>query len=209
VKIALIVLGVIIFILLILLFLPLSVDLKYENNLLLKIKYSGITLFNSEKNFGIKKSHKKKQKTENDAPKKENFLKKTYKQKGLLGTIGYFSEVFILIFNKICWVVKTFKFRKFTLNINVATSNAAETAISYGRICSSVYPVISFLETNTDFKAKEININADFDKNDSYFKLSTMIKTKLFFWLIAAVCLLFNFLKLQRKEREKYERKQS
>ena len=125
----------------------------------------------------------------------------------MLGTVRYFSEILILLLKKLWWVVKHFKFRKFRLNLNVATHDAANTAINYGKICSAVYPVISFLETNADFKAKEVNIKADFDKSDSRFQISTSVTTRVFFWLVAAIASLFEFLKLQRKEREKYERK--
>ena len=113
----------------------------------------------------------------------------------------------MLLLKKLWWVVKKFKFRRFYLNLSVATNDAASTAINYGKICSAVYPIISFLETNADFKAKEINISADFDKSDSEFKISTSVTTRLFFWLVAAISALFEFLKIQRKESEKYERK--
>ena len=61
--------------------------------------------------------------------------------------------------------------------------------------------------TEDEIKAKEINISADFDKSDSEFKISTSVTTRLFFWLVAAISALFGFLKIQRKESEKYERK--
>lgn len=206
-----IILCVIICLLLLLLFLPLTVDINYDNEFVLKIKYSGITFFDSEKRVKLKKSKKRKnkpqEKAEDNAPKKENFFKKNYKQKGLLGTIQYFSQIFVLLFKKLWWVIKRFKFRKFKFNLSVATGDAANTAINYGKICSALYPAISFLETNADFKSKQININADFDKTESEFQISAWVTTRLFFWLVAALAFLFGFLKLQRKESEKYERK--
>ena len=210
-KIALIVLGAIIALLLVLLFLPLSIDLTFAKELRFKIKYFGIIIFDSENNVKPKKAKRAKsgveEKSEGKKSKKENFLKKTYTQKGLLGTITYFSKILMLLLKKLWWVVKKFKFRRFYLNLSVATNDAASTAINYGKICSAVYPIISFLETNADFKAKEINLSADFDKSGSEFKISTSVTTRLFFWLVAAISALFEFLKIQRKESEKYERK--
>lgn len=208
-KIVLIVLGVVICLLLLLLFLPLTVDLNFKNELILKIKYSGITFFDSEKRVNLKNIKKRKKKAEKkrgeSTSKKDNFLKKTYKQKGLLGTVSYFSKILILLFKKLWWVIKRFKFRKFKLNLIVATPDAADTAINYGKICSAVYPVLSFLSTNADFKAKEINISADFDKTESGFEISTSVTTRFFFWLVASVSAFFEFLKLQRKESENNE----
>ena len=210
-KIVFIILGVVLCLLLLLCFLSLTVDLKFCGELILKIKYSGITFFDSEKKVKVKKSKKgkkqAKEKSQDNAPKKENFFKKTYKQKGLLAAIRYFSEIFILLLKKLCWVIKHFKFRKVYLELSVAAPDAADTALNYGRVCSAVYPVLSFLQSNADFKAKNININADFDKTESKLELSFSVTTKLFFWVVAAMSALFEYLKLQHKESENNERK--
>lgn len=209
-KIVLIILGIIICVFLLLIFLPLTVDLSYDENFILKIKFSGITFFDNEKRVNIKskrKSKKKsKEKAEGSSDPKENFLKKTYKQKGLLGSISYFSEIFVLAFKRLWWVIKHFKFRKFRLNLTIATSDAANTAINYGKICGAVYPAIAFLESNANFKSKEINISTDFDKTNAELKVQVSVTTRILFWIIAAISALLGFLKLQSKEREKYER---
>ncbi len=208
--IALIILGVFICVLAILLLLPLTVDLVYEREFILKIKYLGITLFDNKKTAEPKKS-KQAKKTSQDkesSPKKENFIKRTYKQKGLLGTIDYFSKVFTMVLKRFWWVAKRFKFRKFNFDLVVATSDAADTAIQYGEVCAVLYPVLSLLQSLIDFKPKQVNISADFDKTKWEFKTSILVKTRALYWIIAAVGLMVQFLKLQRKEREKYERKQ-
>lgn len=206
-KTVLIVLGIIVGLLLLLLFLPLTVDLNFKNELRLKIKYSGITFFDSEKRVKLKKAKKNKrnshEKSDDAKPQKENFLKKIYKQKGLLGTIRYFCKIFKLLFKKICRIVKHLKFRKFHFDLTVAASDAATTAINYGKICGAVYPIISFFETNADFKSKNVNVKADFDKTDSELQMSVSVTTRAFYWLVAAIAILSEFLKLQRKESEK------
>ncbi|MDO4607899.1 MAG: DUF2953 domain-containing protein [Clostridia bacterium] len=209
-KIVLIVLGVILALLLALLFLPLTVDLSYKQKFVLKVKFSGITIFDNQKKSKRKPKSKKPsaaQDTETKKQPKDNFLKKTYKQKGLIKTIKYFAEILTMLFKKFFWVIKHFKFRKFSLDLVVATPDAANTAIQYGGICSAVYPIIAFLQSNTDFKAKAINISTDFDKIESEFSIAFSVTTRLFFWIIATISAFFNFSKIQRKEREKYERK--
>ncbi len=209
--IALIIIGVIFVILLTLLLLPITVDLTFENHLMLKIKYLGITLFDNKKRTEPKKSKRPKSKTDvkDKSPdkKKESFVKKTYAQKGLLGTITYFSDILVIVLKKLLPVIKRFKFRRFKTDIIVATSDAANTAIGYGKVCAAVYPVISLLHTATNLKSDNINISADFEKTKSEFKISFLLKTQVIYWLIAAIGVLIQFLKLQRKEREKYERK--
>lgn len=210
-KTASIVLRVIVALLLLLLLLPLTVDLSFKNEFWLKIKYSGITFFDSEKRVKLKKAKKKKRKSHKKAaettPKKENFFKKTYKQKGLLDTIRYFAKVLKLLFEKIGWVFKYLKFRKFYFDLSVATPDAATTAINYGKICGAVYPIISFLETNADFKSKDVSIKPNFDKTDTEFQISVSVTTRAFFLLVAIFAIFLKILKLQREESEKNERK--
>lgn len=205
----------IVFLIFVLLFLPVTADLSYVKEFSYRIKYAGFVLLDSEKRVDIKKvKRKKKQKKSDDTSaqkssgKEDNFFKKTYKQKGFVGTVSYFSEILMLLLKKLWFVVKRLKFTRFKLHIAVATDNAASTAIEYGRICSAVYPILAFLETNADFKSKEVNVSADFDKTDSAVTASISVTTRLIYFLIVAVSAIFEFLKLQRKESEKYERKQ-
>lgn len=205
----------VVFLLFVLLFLPVTADLSYAKELSYRIKYAGFVLLDSEKRVDIKKVKRKKKKKKSDdtseqksSGKEDNFLKKTYKQKGLLGAIRYFSEILMLLLKKLWFVVKRLKFTRFKLHITVATDNAASTAIEYGSICSAVYPILAFLQTNADFKSKEVNVCTDFDKTESTVTASISVTTRLIYFLIVAVSAIFEFIKLQHKESEKYERKQ-
>ena len=212
--IVLIVLGAIALILLLLLFLPLTVYLSFDNKFVLKVRYFGIMVYDNTKKqkpkisekHGKKVKHKKGNKT---PAQKDNFIISTYKQKGLLGSIKYFCGVLQIVLKKLWWIVKRLKFRKFKLDLKVATPDAAQTAIQYGKICTAVYPVISLLQTNSDFKLSEINVSADFENQKSEFAVAINVTTRLFFCLVAVFSALTQFLKLQHKEREKYERTES
>lgn len=204
----------VVFLLFVLLFLPVTADLSYVKEFSYRIKYAGFVLLDSEKKVDIKKVKRKQKKSDDTSAQKssgkeDNFFKKTYKQKGLLGSIRYFSEILMMLLKKLWFVVKRLKFTRFKLHITVATDNAASTAIEYGRICSAVYPILAFLQTNADFKSKEVNVSTNFGKTESIVTASISVTTRLIYFLIVAVSAIFEFLNLQRKEREKYERKQS
>lgn len=194
----------------ILLVLPLTVDLSYEKEFCYRIKYVGFVLFDSEKRIDInrvKRKKKRKKHTQKPSDKltdqDDGFLKRTYKQKGFFGTVRYFSELLQMLLKRLWWVVKHLKFRHFVLDLTVATSDAANTALEYGAVCSAVYPVLSFLETESNFKNEGININADFDKKQPEFKISFCVTTRLLFWVVGTIAVIFDFIKLQRKESEK------
>lgn len=208
---ALLIILIILLLLFILLCLPVTADLFYEKAFSYCIKYAGFVLLDSEKIIDIKKAKRRKKKwqtkdkttSETMTEKEDNFFKKTYKQKGFAGAIKYFSELLIMLLKKVWFVVKHLKFTRFKLNITVASDDAANTAIEYGGVCAAVYPVLSFIQTKADFKAQAVNISTDFDKKESVFETSISVTTRLIYFLIIAISALFEFLKLQRKEREK------
>lgn len=206
-----IILGVLAFIFIILL-LPLTLEIAYDKEFLLKVKFFGICLYDNKSikkdKKKIKNNKKSYKKSEEIPAQKDGFLKSTYKQKGFTGTVVYLSEILKLVLIKIKWLLPRIKFHKFVFELTVATSDAADTAIKYGKVCSAVYPVFAFVQSNTPLKTEQINISADFDKKISEFKTSIKLTAKALWLLIAAISVLWQFLKLQRKEREKYERKQ-
>lgn len=210
---ALFIAFIVILLLSILLFLPITADISYKKELSYRFKYAGIVLFDSEKRVDIKsvKRKKKSKKVKKDTPdieqkdKKEGFFKKIYNQKGFSGTIRYFASLLGIILKKLWWVIKHFKFRHFYLDLTVANNDSANTALEYGGVCCAVYPVLSLLESTANVKLKQININADFDRTEPQFQISFSVTTRLIYWLIAAISILIEYLKLQRKESENNE----
>lgn len=203
--IALYIIGAIIGIVLILLFLPLTIDLAYEGELLIKIRYLGITFKDNKRKKRKKKAGDENQTAEDD----DDFLLRTYNQKGLVGTVRYLCSLLKILLTKLLWIVKRFKLRKFELDLTVATDDAANTAIRYGEVCAAAYPVLSLLHSVLDINPKKMNINADFDKTKTEFRCCVLARTALVFWFIAVFEALKEDYKLELKESERNERKQS
>ncbi len=191
-----------------LLILPVTADVSYNKKFVYRFKYSGIVLFNSEKRFDISKFRRKKKsktskKTEKEVKsEKENFFKKTYKEKGFVNTVKYFAKISGIILKRVLHLLKRFKFKKFKLKIIYASDDAASTAIEYGGICCAIYPIIALLETTVNLKTKEINISADFDKTEPEFEISVSVTAHLINFIIAFVAVMLEILKLQRKDSE-------
>lgn len=203
-----IVLGAIIVVLITLLIIPVKLRVDYDKELTFTIKYLGFTLLDSEEED--KESKKVLKKVQSTAlPTDKESIKSTYKQKGITGTIKYYGDVLLLILKRLRWIIRFVKIRKFVFDLSIASDNAADTAIEYGEVCCVIYPIISFIQTNTNFKFKtdNINISPDFDSTDSKLKASVLVKAKLIICLIAIAGLLWDYTKKQRKESEKNERK--
>lgn len=209
-----IVLGIVLIIFL-LTILPVTVDIDYSSEFFYRIKYAGIVLFDNRKRFKIKakKRKKKKEKPKKEEPdlkgeKKENFFKTLCNEKGFFEAVKYCARFLGIILKKFMWLIKRFKFKKFKLEIIVASDDAANTALEYGGVCSAVYPIVSLLESNINLSLKSINISADFNKIKPEIKTSASVTTRLIFWIVALVAVFNEYLKLKRKESENNERKQ-
>ncbi len=86
--------------------------------------------------------------------------------------------VFMLLTDSNLWLAKKINFKRLGLEVICGGSDAADAAIEYGIVCSTVYPFIGYLETNFKGadKALDVNIGCDFE-NEAY--LGIEIKAKL------------------------------
>ncbi|MBE6733007.1 MAG: DUF2953 domain-containing protein [Ruminococcaceae bacterium] len=187
---ALIVIGVILLLLILIGLVRITVHIGYNERFSLLVSVFGITLYSTEQ---PKKENTDKKQTEKSSDKKENTVKKIYQQKGLKYTIDIFVNLLKTVVRKFKWFVKKLKIRNFLMSLSVVGSDAANTAITYGAVCSLIYPAITFIDTNLNFKAKKIDIYADFDNKDAKFSISTDIKASISVILVLALGCLWEF----------------
>lgn len=197
--------GIILFFIL-LLSIPVVLDLEYLD--LFKCRVSWLFLkFNIYPQDESKKNKKKKEpKKKEDVPKersaeekpqeikenkKDNFIKTFYDNQGIIGIIdlikncasylGKFSKGFL----KSIYITKLF------INISVTESDAAKTALRYGKICQEVYPPLGFICSSCHVKNYKVNIWADYcgDKTKGAFETRILLVPRSV--INAAIALVF------------------
>ena len=114
---------------------------------------------------------------------KEKFvhLKKRY------GFAGAVREIFGFagqVLKKIKKRLKHFFIKKVCVNIVIAGDDAAQTAVEYGAVCGSVYPVLAFLESTAVISLKKINISSDFYSGNSDFSFSLDAGARVIFLIM-------------------------
>lgn len=196
------------------LFLPVTVFFSFDKKVVLRVYYCGISVFSTAKKKKKKpdksdeESRPQKKEKKSDTKKdKPNFFKKIYDKLGFVDTVHYFAGLLKLVLLKLGWVLKRLKIRKFRLSLTVGTSDAAQTAIQYGRICSAVYPVLSMLFSIADCKAKKADISADFNHSSSNFSISFIVRALPIYFVVAALTGLWEYKKYKGVNLD--ERKQS
>lgn len=179
-----------------------KLSLDIEEKALFSVSILGIVLFSfdsSDKKDLPKKTGSAHQKS--SPAKKDNkliSLLKEYassKNKGEL--IGEIFELLKQICVRFKALLKHVRFKKIDLDLTVASSEAAETAILYGKLCSVLYPVITLLDTAIDFDPKRIAVRCDFTADSITLRLQGVIKLRICFILAFAFSLAFSIIKLK------------
>ena len=183
---------------LILILIPISVVFDFESEVKYRVKVAGITVYNSEKppkkRKKVKKSDKKAVENAPDKPeKKQNFFLKLKEEKGFSGAVKYTAGLAGIILKKVGLLLRRLRFKKYVLEIAVASDDAA--ALEYGAVCTAVYPVLSLLVSKARFKAKSVNISADFEAACPRAKLSFEVTTELIIPSVSVICGLNDYIK--------------
>ncbi|MBP9988473.1 MAG: DUF2953 domain-containing protein [Ruminococcus sp.] len=168
-----IILGIILFFALVL-SVPVMLHLDYTDStqcsvswLFVKIKLYPREKKEKEKKEETPKKEEKKEepeekKEEKPKEKKENFLVTFYKNEGVSGVIELLGNCVSALKKMSKGFINSIFIRKFYLDIKVTESDAAATAIKYGKICSGLYPSLGFICSNMHVKNYKVNVLADY-----------------------------------------------
>ncbi len=176
-------------VLILLLLMPIKLKVLIDRNFTYKVLVGTVGVITNKP----KKAKKKENTMENGEGEKESYLKKLYREKGFSGTVTELFSYLKIIFSEIGYFLGKIKIRDFVCKVSVSDENAAETAISYGIISAAIYGFMGFLDSVTDFKYKNITVNADYSGNNSLFELGFTVKIKVIYLLITALKLLIKF----------------
>lgn len=116
-------------------------------------------------------------------------------------TIDMVIEVFgylKVILSKFKCLLAHTRFKRIVLDLSIATNDASVTAITYGRVCSVVYPLIKILDsTALKFEPKYLSIKTDFVNSQLKLYSSGVIKVKLVYILGFVVSTALSVIKLK------------
>ena len=159
----LITLGIIAFLLLVLI-VPVFLTASFDGGLLIKVRVMFIpfTLYprppKPEKKL-IKKSEKKAKKEEKkEISRSEELLR----EEGITAVLSYYKEMARLLGTAAKRLLRTITVDRLRLNIVVASDDASQTAVHYGRVCAVIYPIQALMESAIRIRRRNITIKPDF-----------------------------------------------
>ena len=153
-------------------------EMTDKNKVTLKYLFLKITLYDSSKPEKEKKPKKEKKKTEEpqqeqvteDATSTENttdnkgnnLFKQIYIEQGYDGIVKMFVAVKESLGSFFGKLYKTFTINEFYLTMHVTGSDAADTAIKYGKLSSWLFPTLGKVASTCKMKKYDIDISPDF-----------------------------------------------
>lgn len=151
-----------------------------------------------KKDGGKKEETEEEKKEEPPKKKKDNILLTFYNNEGLDGIISILSSLISALDKVSRRITHCFVLNLFLLDATVARGDAAETAITYGKYSSVIFPLAGDIISRCNVKKYDINISPDFlaDKGDCQLEIDmAVIPRKLINSVILLVFdLLFNVL---------------
>ncbi len=190
-----IILGIIAFLIL-MLSLPVNVYAEYKESFVLAVRWLFIKFYiyppaDKKKKKPKKEKKPKEEKTAEETPAqepqtpaqpKENFIKTFYNNQGIAGILELISNIAKKLGSGLKGISRSFYIRRLWLRINVGGGNSADAAISYGKMCSKVYPAMGYILSIVHSKNCSVKVQPDFlsGKTEGAFSLHlAVIPSKL------------------------------
>lgn len=157
----------------------LKITLEIGENAVFKVRFLFLKIVNYDSKNKSSKSKKEKKKPNKKKKTLVDSLKEYASSKNKRELFFEIIEYLKIVLSKFKKLLSKTRFRKAVLDLTVATEDAADTAILYGKVCSAVYPIISILDTAMKFDPKRISVKTDFASNKMKLYLSGIIKIRL------------------------------
>lgn len=137
---------------------PIVLSVKFEETLQVKLRFWFVS-------YSLY-PQKKKAKT---SPKKLKTKEKTpaVKKQGTLEKVRGIFNVLSTLMNASLRLIDGARVRNLNITLGITGKDAADAAITYGQVCSVVYPVLGFADSKMELKNPKVNIYCDYNAEKS------------------------------------------
>ncbi len=119
--------------------------------------------------------------------------KKALEEKGLEQTLADLSVALRNLFDHLGKFLSTGVFKRFTLRVAVGDEDAAEAAMSYGKLCGIIYPTVTWLDSVMHFRRRTVDIRCDFQRKSTAVIFDGQLNYRL--WHILVFLWVLDYLK--------------
>lgn len=150
----------------------------------------------SSKNEADKKNKKKKREKDNESEgktkKKKDFLSlkkrtKELKENGIMAAAAWLKEIAGMVTTALSQIVDAITVRKFYADGEIAGEDAAQTALTFGKLCATVYPALGIIESKLKVKKQQVRLVPAFCSEETKFSFDVLINVSVWRIVVAAV----------------------
>lgn len=204
--------GGILALLLLLFWLPIQCKACFEEELFLRVRYAFVSIRvlpakeKEEKPKPEKKAKKKKPQKEQNGKKEEKppaeqepgvreKLKEIIRYQGVSGFLSLLGDLAKIAAGTLKKLAAKIVVKQFDLLLVVGGEDAAETAVTYGKVCGVVYPAVGTILSACKCRRYGVTVCPDFDASESRVKFSITAQIRPMYLLGYAVAALFQLVK--------------
>lgn len=185
----LIITGIIVAVLILILYIPIGVGLKYEKGAFIVVKIA-LWKFNIPLKKVLNRPEKKRQKDEGEKKPKNELEKSIIGLDFILSLLGDFRR----------FVRKRFSLNDFEFKINFGTAEAASTAVLSGHLWSLSYNILSLIDKLFYVNNPRVEVVPAFNVATLSVTAGGIIQTRLAHIIATAIVFAYKFLKYKRNK---------
>lgn len=181
----------------ILLFCPVSVRLDYTDKLTVTLCFLFLKFrISPPKKEKIEKEKKNKKKAgTGEKEKKKNFLRTFQEEEGFSGALHFLHELAEILKSAIKRTASHLVIRLLDVRLILASSDAAQTAVLYGKTCAALFPVLASICSCAKVRKYNADIRPDFIAVKCQAEIAVIFSIRPIFVVHAGVGGLYGYIK--------------
>lgn len=202
---ALIIIGSILLFLFLVLLIPVKVQVQFDGEFhaVLKILFFHLNLTEPTEKTETA-TEKKETGKEKETPEKGNAsfkdkLRNFFKREGIRGVLSFVTDLAKLLLHTTGKLLKHVQFRRFRLQICIASGDAYDTALLYGETCTAVAGAYTALFNSKKCRDKSASVTCDFTAEESTGSFSCTLSLRILWIVSEAVSLLWRAIPVLRR----------
>lgn len=126
--------------------------------------------------------------TEKSKPEELSYLDKIRQKKGLSGLVSLLTGLAKLAGGALKYLASHTVIRKLDVGVAINAGDAASTAITYGRLCSAIYPAVNVITAVTVCRSYNVTVEPIFDsEQQTWASAEVHAYLRLFFLVVEGI----------------------
>lgn len=134
-----------------------------------------------------KKTAKDKKKSKKEKKQTGNFLQNLVREKGAVDAVTTVLQLVSRLLSRIGRLFSHCTLDRFCFSAEIGEGDPAKTAMTYGTLCTVVYPVVGVINGTLPIKKQEVSLNACYDEERLDIRFSAVVRVRLLH-VVSAVC---------------------